>query len=124
MKIANKEFGFVYDQGAIIELCEILGLTEDVGELSNVFSKAFEPFMGLKEGDIPKVSVAFLKISNALIFVCANRWADRNNKDYRLSLNDIYDEPQEVISEALKSVYEVLLNVTPKGNTKKKGLVK
>ncbi len=115
------EYGFVYDQGAIIELCETLGIEGDVNQLSEAYNKAFTPLTEKK----PVVTVAYLKIATALIVTCANRWADRNNKP-KLSANDVYDLSAEEQAEALKKVYEVLFKSVPKteGNeqttTKKK----
>lgn len=110
MIINGNEYGFTYDQGAIIELCETLGL-EYVDELQEAYLKAFKPLTESK-----KVSTAFLKISHALIIVCANRWSDRNNKSYRLTLNEVYDLDSDQIGMALKSVYEIIL----KGQSKKR----
>jgi hypothetical protein len=106
-----KEYGFVYDQGAIIELCEMLGIEGDVNQLSKAYTDAFTPLTGEK----PTVTVAYLKIATALILVCANRWAARNNKP-KITIEDVYDLKPEEQAEALKKVYEVLFASVPKSD--------
>jgi hypothetical protein len=117
MIINGKEYGFAYDNGAIIDLCEILGL-EYVHELQDAYNKAFQPL--IENPDKPKISIAFLKITYALILVCANRWADRNGKSYRMTNNDLYDESQDTIGAALKEVYGVLFKAQPTGKSESK----
>lgn len=109
MEINGKEFGVCYDQLTIVSLCEELGL-EYIDDLQVMFNKAFG------EG---KATVATIKIQIAIVLACLNRWCERNDKDYRISKNEVVDMDSEILKEVITEIFAFISKNTPKGEKKK-----
>ena len=112
MLIKGNEYGFAFDMLTVIELCETLGI-EEVNELYEKINKAFSS---------EKVTVGQLKITIALILTCANRWAEREEKNYSLRKDDIVAMTAEEQKEAVSEVIKVLYKSTPKEDKKKEAV--
>lgn len=115
MEINGKQYGIAYDQLTIVTICKELGL-KYLDELQEVYKEAFS--------NSERVSIEAITLQYAIVYACLNRWCERNEKDYRISKNEVVDIPGDKLGEIIKEIFKFIAENSPESKeettTKKK----